>query len=54
MDMCSNFAVKVIEGGNHCQFGSYGFRNGDGTASISPQQQWLQATQFIADQFGND
>ncbi len=54
MDMCSNFAVKVIEGGNHCQFGSYGFQKGDGTASISPQQQWLQAAQFIADQFGND
>ncbi len=34
--------------------GSYGFQKGDGTASISPQQQWLQATQFIADQFGND
>ncbi|MBQ9037288.1 MAG: hypothetical protein IJ115_07535 [Erysipelotrichaceae bacterium] len=54
MDMCSNFAVKVIKGGNHCQFGSYGFQKGDGTASILPQQQWLQATQFIADQFGND
>ena len=25
-----------------------------GGSSISPQQQWLQATQFIADQFGND
>ena len=46
--------VKVIEGGNHCQFGSYSFQKGDGTASISTQQQWLQATQFIADQFGND
>jgi len=40
--------------GKSLPIGSYGFQKGDGTASISPQQQWLQATRFIADQFGND
>jgi len=30
----------AIEGGNHSQFGSYGFQNGDGAASISPEEQW--------------
>jgi dienelactone hydrolase len=30
-----------IEGGNHSQFGSYGFQDGDLTASISPEEQWV-------------
>jgi pimeloyl-ACP methyl ester carboxylesterase len=29
-----------IEGGNHSQFGSYGFQNGDNRASISAEGQW--------------
>ena len=29
----------VIEGGNHCQFGNYGFQKGDGEASISREEQ---------------
>lgn len=29
-----------IEGGNHAQFGSYGAQNGDGTATITPEEQW--------------
>lgn len=32
----------VIEGGNHAQFGSYGFQTGDQEASISPEEQWAQ------------
>lgn len=32
----------VIEGGNHAQFGSYGFQPGDNEASISPEEQWMQ------------
>lgn len=33
-------AVEIsIEGGNHAYFGSYGNQEGDGTASIIPQQQ---------------
>lgn len=29
----------VIEGGNHCQYGNYGFQKGDGEASISAKEQ---------------
>ena len=32
----------VIEGGNHAQFGSYGFQAGDKEATISPEEQWAQ------------
>lgn len=32
----------VISGGNHCQFGSYGFQKGDGQASISAKEQWQE------------
>lgn len=38
-----NVTEKVIEGGNHCNFGSYGMQKGDGIADISCQQQ-LQIT----------
>ena len=29
----------VIEGGNHCQFGDYGFQRGDTEATITPDEQ---------------
>ena len=29
----------MIEGGNHAQFGNYGFQPGDNTATISPEEQ---------------
>jgi hypothetical protein len=32
----------VIEGGNHAQFGSYGFQAGDNPANIPPEDQWMQ------------
>ncbi len=32
----------VIDGGNHAQFGSYGFQPGDNEATISPEEQWTQ------------
>jgi dienelactone hydrolase len=32
----------VIEGGNHAQFGSYGFQAGDNPATISAAEQWSQ------------
>ncbi|MBQ7223216.1 MAG: alpha/beta fold hydrolase [Erysipelotrichaceae bacterium] len=38
----------VIAGGNHCQFGSYGFQKGDGQALISPQQQRSETVSAIA------
>lgn len=31
-----------IDGGNHSQFGSYGFQDGDNSATISPDEQWMQ------------
>ncbi len=37
----------VIAGGNHCQFGSYGFQKGDGQALISPQQQLSETVSAI-------
>ena len=33
----------LLEGGNHAQFGSYGFQDGDGIAVLSPEEQ-LQIT----------
>ena len=33
----------TIEGGNHAQFGSYGLQAGDNPASISAEEQWIQA-----------
>ncbi len=32
----------VMDGGNHAQFGSYGFQPGDNEATISPEEQWSQ------------
>ena len=29
-----------IDGGNHSQFGDYGFQDGDGEAAITPEEQW--------------
>lgn len=37
----------VIKGGNHAQFGSYGVQKGDGTAQISPAEQWGETTRAI-------
>lgn len=36
----------VIKGGNHGQFGSYGFQEGDGQAAISPQKQQAEAAEI--------
>ncbi len=37
----------VIEGGNHCQFGNYGFQKGDGEAEISAEEQQKQAAEAV-------
>jgi len=34
----------VIDGGNHAQFGDYGFQAGDNPADISPEEQWMQTS----------
>lgn len=39
----------IIEGGNHAQFGDYGFQKGDRIAAIRPEAQWQQAAQVVAD-----
>ncbi len=39
--------VIEIAGGNHAQFGNYGLQEGDGTATISREDQQAQATEAI-------
>jgi hypothetical protein len=39
----------LIQGGNHANFGSYGSQDGDGTATVSPQEQQAVTAQAIAD-----
>ena len=36
-----------IAGGNHAEFGSYGEQDGDGTATISPDEQWQKTVNII-------
>jgi hypothetical protein len=38
----------VIDGGNHAGFGNYGEQDGDGPATIAPDQQQEQAASAIA------
>ena len=44
--------THVIPGGNHAQFGSYGPQKGDGTALISPAEQWAETAALIGEVFG--
>jgi len=44
-----DFEEHVIEGGNHCQFGSYGFQDGDNEATISEDEQQTVAVNYIGD-----
>jgi len=37
----------LIEGGNHSQFGDYGFQKGDGVATISTEEQHMQTSLAI-------
>ncbi len=41
--------LQVIEGGNHAQFGNYGPQKGDGTPSVSREDQQQQTTSAILD-----
>lgn len=45
--MPAQYQESVIEGGNHAGFGSYGAQSGDGTASISAEEQWEQTVSYI-------
>ncbi len=45
--MPSDYTEIVIEGGNHGQFGSYGFQDGDNEAAISQNEQIQQTLDAI-------
>lgn len=38
---------RVLPGGNHAQFGSYGLQRGDGVAAIAPEAQWDETAHTI-------
>ncbi|MBI3169747.1 MAG: alpha/beta hydrolase [Chloroflexi bacterium] len=42
MSLPADAKFVSIEGGNHSQFGAYGFQPGDHEADISPEEQWIQ------------
>ena len=42
-----DFTERVIQGGNHAQFGSYGAQKGDGQASITAIEQQMQTSEEI-------
>jgi pimeloyl-ACP methyl ester carboxylesterase len=41
--------VHVINGGNHAQFGNYGPQKGDGTATVSREEQQAETARLILD-----
>ena len=43
----SNFTEIIIDGGNHAQFGYYGFQPGDGNATITAESQQNQTADAI-------
>ena len=43
------YEIEVIPGGNHAQFGNYGFQRNDGTATISAETQQEMAVEFFFD-----
>lgn len=45
----SNFTEDIINGGNHCQFGNFGFIESDGNASINSTAQQNQTVIDIID-----
>ena len=44
-----DYAELVIEGGNHAQFGDYGAQDGDGTPTITNEEQITRTADAIAD-----
>ncbi|MCD8016062.1 MAG: alpha/beta hydrolase [Lachnospiraceae bacterium] len=47
----TNYTEICIEGGCHAWFGYYGEQDGDGTASISREEQWQQTVDAVLDIF---
>jgi hypothetical protein len=50
LDLLTPDATGVeTPGGNHAQFGDYGPQDGDGTATIAPDEQWaIAASETLA------
>lgn len=48
----AEFTERVIAGGNHAQFGSYGQQKGDGEAQISAEEQKMQTADAIMQLLG--
>ncbi|WNR44405.1 alpha/beta hydrolase [Paenibacillus roseipurpureus] len=46
-DLPPTTEYHTIQGGNHSQFGSYGFQKGDNASSISPQEQLDETVQLL-------
>ena len=44
-----NAVEAIIEGGNHAQFGDYGFQPGDNPATISQEEQQAQTCEILLD-----
>ena len=49
LNLSKNTSEFVIEGGNHAGFGFYGKQKGDGTATISSQEQIEKTEEIIAE-----
>ena len=47
LNRLSDVDEYIIEGGNHCQFGSYGFQKGDNDATISHDEQIYKTVESI-------
>lgn len=47
----SNYTEVIINGGNHGQFGDYGFQKGDGTPTIALQEQHNIVVESIIEKF---
>lgn len=52
--MPAQYDEKIIEGGNHAGFGSYGAQDGDGTALLTAQEQWEVTVSFILEEMERD
>lgn len=51
--MPEDYTEICIEGGNHAQFGNYGFQDGDGNASVSAEEQQEQTIRNILEMTEN-
>ena len=46
-DLAGHAVEYIIKGGNHAQFGSYGFQKGDGIPSITAEEQIEETVRYI-------